>query len=135
MEAKTPGPIEGSDSRTFVLHVSDSAVILQDIETLERTCLPSANELPQALERLHAEPSADRVAFPELRRRLPELTRSEARVAQLAADGLSNKQIGSLLGVRLRTVESHLTAAYRKLGTRSRRELARVMNERKTEGM
>jgi DNA-binding CsgD family transcriptional regulator len=49
-----------------------------------------------------------------------ELTETEARVAVMAAEGLSNKEIASALFMGLSTVESHLSHVYRKLGIRSR---------------
>lgn len=52
------------------------------------------------------------------------LTPSERRIAALAADGLSNRDIAQTLYLSLKTVEMHLTRAYRKLGISSRRELA-----------
>ncbi|MDX6677427.1 MAG: hypothetical protein QOE31_1479, partial [Solirubrobacteraceae bacterium] len=52
------------------------------------------------------------------------LTPSERRVADLAARALSNKEIAQALFVTLRTVEMHLSNAYRKLGIASRRQLA-----------
>ena len=51
------------------------------------------------------------------------LTASERRVADLAAGGQSNKEIAQALFVTPKTVEVHLSAAYRKLGIGSRREL------------
>jgi DNA-binding NarL/FixJ family response regulator len=51
------------------------------------------------------------------------LTASERRVAELAAEGRTNKEIAQALFVTLKTVELHLSHAYRKLGIRSRREL------------
>jgi DNA-binding NarL/FixJ family response regulator len=51
------------------------------------------------------------------------LTPSESRVAELAAAGDSNKDIAQTLYVTPKTVEVHLSNAYRKLGIRSRREL------------
>jgi DNA-binding CsgD family transcriptional regulator len=54
---------------------------------------------------------------------LESLTPSEARVARLAAAGHSNAEIAQTLFVTNKTVESHLAAAYRKLGVRSRAEL------------
>jgi DNA-binding CsgD family transcriptional regulator len=51
------------------------------------------------------------------------LTASERRVAELAADGRSNKEIAQTLFITLKTVEMHLSSSYRKLGIRSRREL------------
>ncbi len=55
------------------------------------------------------------------------LTPSERRVAELAAEGLSNKEIAQALFVTLKTVEVHLSRAYRKLGITSRRELGRAL--------
>jgi DNA-binding CsgD family transcriptional regulator len=55
------------------------------------------------------------------------LTASERRVAELAADGQMNKQIAQALYVTPKTVEVHLSNAYRKLGIRSRRELERAL--------
>jgi len=51
------------------------------------------------------------------------LTPGEHRVADLAAEGMSNKQIAQGLFVTLRTVEMHLSNAYRKLDIASRDEL------------
>lgn len=55
------------------------------------------------------------------------LTPSQRRVAVLAASGLSNRQIAAELFVTLRTVETHLTMAYRKLSITSRADLAEAM--------
>ena len=52
------------------------------------------------------------------------LTPSERRVVAMAAEGLSNPQIAQALFVTRRTVEMHLTNAYRKLNVSSRDELA-----------
>jgi DNA-binding CsgD family transcriptional regulator len=51
-------------------------------------------------------------------------TASERRVAAFAAEGQSNRDIAQALFVTPKTVEVHLSNAYRKLGIRSRRELA-----------
>jgi DNA-binding CsgD family transcriptional regulator/tetratricopeptide (TPR) repeat protein len=52
------------------------------------------------------------------------LTPAELRVAGLAADGMSNREIAESLFVSLRTVETHLTHTYQKLNAGSRQELA-----------
>jgi DNA-binding CsgD family transcriptional regulator len=52
------------------------------------------------------------------------LTPSERRVADLAADGQSNRDIAQALYVTPRTVEFHLTGVYRKLGIANRAEVA-----------
>ena len=57
------------------------------------------------------------------------LTPAEARVARLAADGVSNKDIAQRLFVTIRTVEMHLGRAYRKLAISSRRELATALED------
>ncbi|MEA2143689.1 MAG: hypothetical protein QOI64_2119 [Solirubrobacteraceae bacterium] len=55
------------------------------------------------------------------------LTASERRVVALAVEGRTNREIGEALYVTPKTVEVHLTNAYRKLGVRSRRELPRAL--------
>jgi DNA-binding CsgD family transcriptional regulator len=52
------------------------------------------------------------------------LTASERRVAQLAAEELSNKEIAQALFVTVKTIEVHLSSVYRKLDVSSRRQLA-----------
>jgi DNA-binding NarL/FixJ family response regulator len=52
------------------------------------------------------------------------LTGSELRVARMAAEGLTNREIAQALFVTPKTVEVHLSNAYRKLEIRSRRQLA-----------
>ena len=54
---------------------------------------------------------------------LDSLTPSERRVAQLAAAGLSNRDIAQNLFITTRTVEGHLTHAYHKLAITSREQL------------
>ncbi|GGQ09265.1 AAA family ATPase [Streptomyces mutabilis] len=51
------------------------------------------------------------------------LTGSERRIAELAAAGRTNTEIADLLHLARRTVETHLTSAYRKLRIRRRTEL------------
>lgn len=55
------------------------------------------------------------------------LTASEKRVAALAAEGLTNRDIAQRLFVTPKTVEVHLSASYRKLGITSRRDLASTL--------
>jgi len=54
-----------------------------------------------------------------------ELTPTERRIAELVAEGKTNKEVAASLVVSDRTVESALTQIYRKLEVRSRTELAR----------
>jgi DNA-binding NarL/FixJ family response regulator len=50
----------------------------------------------------------------------PVLTQREAEVLAVAAEGLTARQIGHRLGVRERTVTTHLGRIYRKLGASGR---------------
>jgi DNA-binding CsgD family transcriptional regulator len=55
------------------------------------------------------------------------LTPSERRVAELAAEGPTNREIAQALFVTQRTVEVHLTSIYRKLSISSRSQLAAAL--------
>ena len=57
------------------------------------------------------------------------LTPSERRVAEMAAEGPTNREIAQALFVTQRTVEVHLTSIYRKLGISSRSQLAAALAE------
>jgi DNA-binding CsgD family transcriptional regulator len=57
-----------------------------------------------------------------------ELTPSEHRIAELVAEGKTNKEVAAQLFITRRTVEGHLTHIYAKLGVRSRAELAHRMS-------
>ena len=59
-----------------------------------------------------------------------ELTPTEERVARLVADGKSNREVAGALFLTVRTVEWNLGRIYRKLGVRSRTELARWFLDR-----
>jgi DNA-binding CsgD family transcriptional regulator len=62
------------------------------------------------------------------------LTASELRVAQMAAEGMTNRAIAQALFVTRRTVELHLTNVYTKLGV-SRTDLAAVLHEHRQRGV
>jgi DNA-binding CsgD family transcriptional regulator len=56
------------------------------------------------------------------------LTPSERRVADMAAGGLTNRDIAQALFLSVRTIENQLRQAYVKLGISSRRELAEALS-------
>jgi DNA-binding CsgD family transcriptional regulator len=56
-----------------------------------------------------------------------ELTGPEQRIAELAATGLTNRDVAATLFVSPKTVEAALSRIYRKLSIRSRAELGRLM--------
>jgi DNA-binding CsgD family transcriptional regulator/tetratricopeptide (TPR) repeat protein len=84
-----------------------------------------------------AKKSHDMAALCEGARRRPgslpdqvePLSRRQREVALLAARGASNAEIANVLSLSVRTVESHLYAAFAKLGLTARDELTSVMAE------
>lgn len=68
-----------------------------------------------------AHPRSERLTGPKA------LTPSENRVARMAAGGQSNREIAQTLFLTRRTVETHLTHAYQKLGIVARKELAAAL--------
>ncbi|MGH2934332.1 MAG: response regulator transcription factor, partial [Gaiellaceae bacterium] len=58
------------------------------------------------------------------------LTPSERRIVERAAAGASNPEIAQALFVTVKTVEMHLSNAYRKLEVSGRRELAGALTRR-----
>ena len=99
-----------------------------------RAARAELNAAREAFEKYGAAPWAER-ARSELRasgavlRSRPQpgvqLTEAELRVAMLAADGLTDREICGQLYLSQKTVEFHLGRVYRKLGVRGRTELAR----------
>ena len=78
---------------------------------------------------------ADQAELKRISGRAPasdELTETERRVAELAGQGRTNKQIAAELFMGLSTVEAHLSNVYRKLGVR-RAELATRLADPKGE--
>jgi len=65
-----------------------------------------------------------------LRAGVDALTPSERRIAQMAASGQTNMTIAQGLFVRIKTVEMHLTSAYRKLDITSRAQLPDAIRPR-----
>jgi DNA-binding CsgD family transcriptional regulator/tetratricopeptide (TPR) repeat protein len=101
---------------------------------------PLLREAVDVFRRLGAEPFARRAAAElaasgdrrERREVTPagSLTPRELQVAQAVAAGLSNPEVAAALFVTTKTVETHLSSAYRKLGLRSRTQLARYLADR-----
>jgi DNA-binding CsgD family transcriptional regulator len=61
---------------------------------------------------------------------LDSLTASERRIAELAGQGLTNREIAQTLFVTARTVEGHLTSVFRKLQVDSRDKLRDALADR-----
>jgi DNA-binding CsgD family transcriptional regulator len=58
---------------------------------------------------------------------VPELTPTEARIAELVGGGATNREVAAELFISVKTVEGALSRVYRKVGVRSRTALAHVM--------
>ena len=61
------------------------------------------------------------------------LTPSEQRVAELAASGLTNRDVGAAVFISPKTVEANLARIYHKLGIHTRAELGRVIGQQTEE--
>jgi ATP/maltotriose-dependent transcriptional regulator MalT len=104
---------------------------LQRRRRLVAAAAKTFSEALQAFERMGASTWADR-ARTELSR-VPlgggasGLTATERRIAELATSGMTNRDVAQALSVSAKTVEANLTQIYRKLGIRSRAQLAQRM--------
>lgn len=114
--------VEGRLLRRLKQKRAAARALERAVETFERVGAPSWAA--------RARRDLDRVGL----RRLPpsELTAGELRVAELAASGLTNRQIAQAAFMSIKTVEANLARAYRKLGIHSRAELGARMTERRT---
>jgi DNA-binding CsgD family transcriptional regulator len=95
----------------------------------KRAAKESLQEALEIFERLGAplwaEKAREELARVGLRPAAPlGLTASEQRVADLVARGMTNKEVATALFISPKTVDSNLSRIYRKLGVRSRTELA-----------
>jgi DNA-binding NarL/FixJ family response regulator len=102
--------------------------LLAALDLAHRCGSPPLEELArQELAVLGTRPRRALVAGPHA------LTASEARVARMAAAGMSNKEIAQALFVTNKTVETHLSRGYSKLGISSRRELGAALADEPSE--
>jgi DNA-binding CsgD family transcriptional regulator len=79
----------------------------------------------QALKRIEARSGEKN----RIRRTSARLSPREAEIADLAAQGLADKEIARRLGVTFATVRTHLDNAFSKLGVRNRTQLVSVMRD------
>jgi DNA-binding CsgD family transcriptional regulator len=80
----------------------------------------------RAIDELHAAGARPRRAAMTGR---AALTASELRIARIAAEGVTNREIAQTLFLSTRTVEVHLTNAYRKLGIDTRQKLRSAIED------
>ena len=101
-------------------------VLLEGLDLAHRCgATPLADRAAEALRALGARVRRRAITGAE------SLTTSERRVAELAAEGMPNKQIAQTLFVTLRTVEAHLSNSYTKLQITSRDQLAQALEGRR----
>jgi DNA-binding NarL/FixJ family response regulator len=114
------------------LELAGSLLVLARIERRRKARNQARSALQQALDL--ATEIGHRPLLAEIERELPrvaaarsgtELTATEQRVADLIARGATNREAAAVLFISVRTVETHVAAIYRKLGVRTRAELAR----------
>ena len=85
----------------------------------------------RARQQLRATGEKSRPRIPEAR---DQLSPQELQIAQMAAEGLSNREIGQRLYLSHRTISSHLYRVFPKLGITSRSELRHVLDHTMTDG-
>lgn len=85
--------------------------------------LASAKQAREELVAAGARPRRERISGADA------LTASELRVARMAADGMSNRQIAQVLFITIRTVTTHLGHAYQKLDITGRGQLVAKLAE------
>jgi DNA-binding CsgD family transcriptional regulator len=114
-----------------------TALLLGQLQRRQRRKEAAAATLREALQTfegigtvLWAQRARDELARVNVRpTRDQGLTPSERRVAELAASGMSNRDIAATLFISIKTVEANLGRVYRKLGVRGRVALARRLEE------
>ena len=107
-------------------HRRDARAPLREGLDLANRC-GSVIETDRAMDELRAAGARPRRP---LRRGVDSLSAQERRVATMASEGLSNREIAEALFLTRRTVEMHLTGAYRKLDVSGRGELPAALAAR-----
>lgn len=125
----------------LALHVSQTMVSAHFREGLKKLGLRSRFELQLAASAFNSNSTPPAGAFarqdsplvvlvlPEPSPVLPSarLTRAEREVVQLSAKGLTNAEIATTRGTRVRTIANQFQAIFRKLSVGSRSELVRLL--------
>ena len=105
-------------ARGFVLKSSSEEHVVAAIEALARGETSFPRETSRSGGERRAQPGADAQAPPS-----PGLTSREIEITQLLAEGKTNWCIATILGISVRTVETHRANVMRKLGLQSVVEL------------
>jgi len=112
------------DFANIVLYaVLTAAFVLIALEVRQRIRRRDDDSSPAAPDSPSVKLHADAPHAPPPRA-IDALTPREKQIAFLAAQGLTNRQIGAEAGLSINTVSNHLKRVYVKLGVQSRTELA-----------
>jgi len=103
----------------YVLKTGSPSEIVQAVRAVARGGTYFAPSIPRRVPAAAAQPAAT-----------GELSTDELAVAKLLANGRTNREIASSLGLSLAVVETRRAAAMNKLGLRTRAELVRVATKR-----
>jgi DNA-binding CsgD family transcriptional regulator len=124
---RCPMPFERA--RTLLVHGQVERRLKQ-----KRQARTSLEEALAIFRRLGADPwvrrTEDELARVAVRRAPDDLSATELRIARLAATGSTNQEIAQQVFLTRKAVEANLARAYRKLGIRSRAQLARALDAR-----
>jgi DNA-binding CsgD family transcriptional regulator len=126
-------PVPFETARTLLVH----GLVLRRLKQ-RRDARAALEQASAIFAGLGAEPwlrrAEDELGRVAVRRAPEELSATELRIARLAADGLSNRLIAERAFVSVKTVETNLKRAYRKLGISSRAQLARALDDQLAAG-
>jgi len=124
------------------LEYARTLLVAGEIERRSRRRRPACDLCARALEIFEtagaqrwAERARAELSRAAARRPGPGLTESEKLVADLAASGLTNRQVAARLFMSPKTVEANLARVYRKLGIRSRAELGARLASAESESL
>lgn len=121
----------GTDRYALALSLADLAAAYHELCEQRRAKVIGRQAWRLAVE-CGAQPLADRLAVdaatPESPAAAGVLSDAEQRVADLVAQGYTNREVSRRLFITVSTVEQHLTRAYRKLGVNSRADMALALS-------
>ncbi|WIM85861.1 LuxR C-terminal-related transcriptional regulator [Candidatus Mycobacterium wuenschmannii] len=129
---RLPMPFELARTQLLLGQIQRRRRRRQAAETTLQECLEMFERLGAPLWAQRARGELERLNIPVADGH--GLTAAERRVAELAASGMSNKQIAAELFIAPKTVEMNLSNVYRKLGIRSRGGLAGALNPGNSQG-
>lgn len=96
-------------------------------EDLDVRRLALEQPIPERLLRdLRRAPLVDEVTLGPGDGERPPLSRRQAEVLELVADGLTNRQVAEVLGISVETVKTHLRWAHIQLGSRTRTQAVAI---------